>query len=111
MLNSKIVSAMPEDGHFNVDNIRVLKVLGSGVTSSTMVQGMVFRREVEGDVQTVSQSKIAIYSCPLEALQTETKGTVLLHTAEELMEFSKGEENQMEKVSIIVSFSACSTVL
>ncbi len=66
-----------------------------------MVKGMVFRRDVEGDVQSVSQSKIAIYSCPLESLQTETKGTVLLHTAEELKEFSKGEENQMEKVSFM----------
>lgn len=93
---------MPGDGNFNVDNIRVLKVLGSGVTSSTLVHGMVFPRDVEGDVREVSQSKIVVYSCPLEALQTETKGTVLLHTADELMEFSKGEENQMEKVKIAV---------
>ena len=71
------------------------------MTSSTVVQGMVFRRDVEGDVRTVNQSKIAIYSCPLEALQTETKGTVLLHTADELKEFSKGEENQMEKVQFL----------
>ncbi|MTV29316.1 hypothetical protein FTX61_28700, partial [Nitriliruptoraceae bacterium ZYF776] len=53
---------------------------------------------VESDVHTVTQSKIVIYSCPLEALQTETKGTVLLHNADELKEFSKGEENQMEKI-------------
>lgn len=66
-----------------------------------MVKGMVFRRDVEGDVRSVNQSKIAIYSCPLECLQTETKGTVLLHTAEDLKEFSKGEENQMERVCTI----------
>lgn len=71
------------------------------MTSSTMVQGMVFRRDVESDVHAVTQSKIAIYSCPLEALQTETKGTVLLHTADELKEFSKGEEGQMEKVEYL----------
>lgn len=98
LISNACISAMPETGHFNVDNIRVLKVLGSGVTSSTLVHGMVFPRDVEGDVKEVSQSKIVVYSCPLEALQTETKGTVLLHTAEELMEFSKGEESQMEKI-------------
>nr|CDS25993.1 T complex protein 1 subunit theta [Hymenolepis microstoma] len=98
LISNACISAMPETGNFNVDNIRVLKVLGSGVTSSTLVHGMVFPRDVEGDVKEVSQSKIVVYSCPLEALQTETKGTVLLHTAEELMEFSKGEENQMEKI-------------
>lgn len=98
LIASACISIMPDDGNFNVDNVRVLKILGSGVTSSTMVEGMVFRRDVEGDVHSVTQSKIAIYSCPLEALQTETKGTVLLHTADELKEFSKGEENQMEKI-------------
>ena len=65
---------------------------------------MVFRRDVEGDVRVVNQSKIAFYSCPLEALQTETKGTVLLHTADELKDFSKGEESQMERVRLLYCF-------
>lgn len=82
---------------FNVDNVRVCKILGSGLLNSTVLQGMVFKRSVEGSVGKSDKSNIAIFSCPLDSLQTETKGTVLIKTAEELMNFSKGEEDQMEK--------------
>merc|ERR1712173_184765 len=39
---------------------------------------------------------VAIFTCPVDALQTETKGTVLIKTAEELTNFSRGEETQLE---------------
>ncbi|XP_015419717.1 PREDICTED: T-complex protein 1 subunit theta [Myotis davidii] len=90
------VSIFPESGHFNVDNIRVCKILGSGVCSSSVLHGMVFKKEVEGDVTSVKDAKIAVYSCPFDGMITETKGTVLIKTAEELMNFSKGEENLMD---------------
>ena len=34
---------------------------------------MVFKRAVEGEITKASNSKIAVYSCPLDAMQTETK--------------------------------------
>lgn len=43
------------------------------MTSSTVVKGMVFKRLVEGDVNRVEKAKIAVYSCPLDVTQTETK--------------------------------------
>lgn len=64
-----------------------------------MIKGMVFRRETEGEVKEVFNGKVAIFSCPVDALQTETKGTVLLTSADELTKFSKGEEDLMEKVN------------
>ncbi|PVD28055.1 hypothetical protein C0Q70_10636 [Pomacea canaliculata] len=91
------VSVLTSKISFNVDNVRVCKILGSGVLQSEVVQGMVFKRQVEGDVTKVNKAKIAIFSCPLDAMQTETKGTVLIKNAEELMSFSKGEENLMEQ--------------
>lgn len=51
-----------------------------------------------GDVTRVTKAKIAVYSCPFDAMGTETKGTVLLKTASELLEFSKGEEEQIGQV-------------
>ena len=57
---------------------------------------MVFRRNVESTVTKKENCKVAIYSCPVDALQTETKGTVLIKTAEELTNFSRGEETQLE---------------
>ena len=37
-----------------------------------------------------------MFNCPLDNLQTETKGTVLLKSAEELKDFTKGEENMLK---------------
>uniref|UniRef100_A0A8C8URE4 CCT-theta n=1 Tax=Peromyscus maniculatus bairdii TaxID=230844 RepID=A0A8C8URE4_PERMB len=87
------VSIFPDSGNFNVDNIRACKILGSGIYSSSVLHGMVFKKETEGDVTSVKDAKIAVYSCPFDGLITETKGTVLIKTAEDLMNFGKGEEN------------------
>lgn len=58
---------------------------------------MVFKREVEGDVTSAKKAKVAVYSCPVDITQTETKGTVLIKSADELLNFSRGEESQLEK--------------
>jgi T-complex protein 1 subunit theta len=41
---------------------------------------------------------VAIFTCPVDALQTETKGTVLIKTAEELTNYTRGEETQLENM-------------
>lgn len=96
LVTKACVSILPEKTTFNVDNVRVCKVLGSGLLSSTVVQGMVFKRQVEGEITKVLKAKVAIYSCAVDIMQTETKGTVLIKTADELMNFSRGEENLLE---------------
>lgn len=58
---------------------------------------MVFKRTVESNITKVEKCKIAVYTCPVDTSQTETKGTVLIKTAQELTDFSKGEENMLEK--------------
>uniref|UniRef100_D3TM06 T-complex protein 1 subunit theta n=1 Tax=Glossina morsitans morsitans TaxID=37546 RepID=D3TM06_GLOMM len=90
------VAILPDNATFNVDNIRVCKIVGCGLTKSEVVHGMVFKRFVEGDVTYAENAKIVIFSCPLDIIQTETKGTVLIKTADELLNFSAGEENLLE---------------
>lgn len=91
------VSIIPEKSTaFNVDNVRVTKILGCGINSSKVIQGMVFKRGVEGDVSKKSKAKIAVYTCAVDIMQTETKGTVLIKTAAELLDFSRGEESGLE---------------
>lgn len=34
---------------------------------------MVFKKETEGDVTSVKNAKIAVYSCPFDGMITETK--------------------------------------
>lgn len=90
------IAILPEKTTFNVDNIRVCKILGSGLYASQTINGMVFKRFVEGDITSMKNAKVALFSCPVDITQTETKGTVLIKTAEELKNFSKGEENMLE---------------
>jgi T-complex protein 1 subunit theta len=43
------LSVMPENAKtFNVDNVRVVKIMGGSLSGSKVVQGMVFGREPEG---------------------------------------------------------------
>lgn len=93
-----LVQTVPQNASsFNVDNIRVVKVLGAGVGSSHVMNGMVFRRGAEGDVKKVSNARIAVFACPFDLTQTETKGTVLMSNAEDLLQFSKTEESEVEE--------------
>ena len=87
---------------FNVDSIRVVKIMGGSLANSTVVKGMVFNREPEGHIKSLSSQngkhKVAVFTCPLDIATTETKGTVLLHNAQEMLDFSKGEEKQIDSM-------------
>jgi len=97
LVGSACIKALKENTAFNVDNVRVCKILGSGVLNSTVMKGMVLKREVEGNTIKVTNAKIALFSCPIDIASTETKGTVLIKSAEELKNFSRGEEDLLEK--------------
>jgi T-complex protein 1 subunit theta len=93
------LNIMPKNAKdFNVDNVRVVKVMGSSIHESRVVRGMVFGREPDGMVQKATAAKVAVFTCPLDISQTETKGTVLIHNAQEMLNFSKDEEKQVEKI-------------
>jgi len=91
------ISILPGKTTFNVDNIRVCKILGGSFYQSSVVQGMVFKRIVEGVITRSEKAKIAVFTCPIDSVQTETKGTVLIQSSKELMDFSKGEEDLLER--------------
>lgn len=75
----------------------LFQILGAGLMQSEVLQGMVFKRQVEGDINSASKAKVVIYSCQVDITQTETKGTVLIKNADELLNFSRGEESLLEK--------------
>ena len=45
---------------FNVDDIRVCKILGSTLENSRIIPGMVFKRYVDSEVKNVTNAKIAV---------------------------------------------------
>jgi T-complex protein 1 subunit theta len=49
-------------------------------------------------IHRVVKPKVAIFACPLDTQQSDTKGTVLLKSAKELMNYTKTEEEHAERV-------------
>ncbi|MCJ1337323.1 T-complex protein 1 subunit theta [Bachmanniomyces sp. S44760] len=97
MVAEAVLAVLPKNPvNFNVDNIRVVKIMGGSLEQSKVVKGMVFGREPDGSVKKAKKAKVGVYSCPIDISQTETKGTVLLHNAKEMLDFTKGEETQLE---------------
>lgn len=89
--------ALPNDAKkFNVDNVRVQKILGGAITDTQVIHGMVVLRGSETSITSVKDAKIAVFNTSIEMQQGETKGTVLLKSADELMTYTKGEEDQFE---------------
>ncbi|OQV25256.1 T-complex protein 1 subunit theta [Hypsibius exemplaris] len=98
LITDACIALLPEKGKtFSVDNVRVIKIMGSGILASHVMNGMVFKRDIEGDVKKAADAKIAVYSCAVDINQTETKGTVLIKSAEELLQYSNREEDLLEK--------------
>ncbi|KAI6156383.1 chaperonin Cpn60/TCP-1 family [Pisolithus thermaeus] len=93
------LAVMPSNPkNFNVDNVRVVKIMGSSLSASRVVQGMVFGREPEGELKRVTKAKVAVFTCPIDITQTETKGTVLIKNADEMLNFTRDEEKHLEKI-------------
>ena len=52
-----------------------------------------------------------MFNCPLDNLQTETKGTVLLKSAAELKSFTKSEETMLETAIRSIADSGATVVV
>jgi len=95
------VYAMSAEGggktSLSVDNVRVVKLPGGSIHASSVVRGMVLLRPPMGTVTKRVKAGVAVFGTNIEAAQTETKGTVLLQSAEELLKYSGTEEDMLEE--------------
>ena len=95
------VAAMPPAPRrpgINVDNVRVTKLIGGSITDSQVMRGLVVQRDASGTVKRADKARVAVFGVGIEAADTETKGTVVLKSAEELKAFARSEEETMEEV-------------
>jgi len=91
--------AMPKNpGNFIVDNVRVLKILGGKVDDATVIRGMALQTECKTLCKEVTNAKVFICTCSIDASQTDTKGTVLIENAQELMNYNKSEEDHIREM-------------
>jgi len=87
-------------GKFSVspDTVRVTKILGGRMDQSEVIHGFVTLRNVETTITSVSDAKITVFGCGIEAFGTEAKGTVLMNNADDLKGYNKSEEVKMEEI-------------
>ena len=116
LVSEAIDITLPRDNprSFNVDNVRCVKIMGASLTSSHVIHGMVFNREASTRLKSLSGPgpiKVAVFLCPLSGSRTETKGTVLLHDAKEMMNFSKGEEEILQRQIESIAASGAKVVV
>jgi T-complex protein 1 subunit theta len=83
--------------NFNVDNVRIVKIMGGGLPDSAVVPGLVLRRDAEGSVKSVCNAKVVVYAQGIDTAGPETKGTVLIRSGEELEKYAQGEEDALER--------------
>jgi T-complex protein 1 subunit theta len=91
---------------FNVDHVRVVKILGGGVLDTHVMKGFVLARDSVGTIKHVTSAKIAVFATGIDLAKTETKANVTLKNADELLNFAKDEEKHMEEVRDLVHKSA-----
>uniref|UniRef100_A0A7S2V2T8 CCT-theta n=1 Tax=Fibrocapsa japonica TaxID=94617 RepID=A0A7S2V2T8_9STRA len=108
-----LIAATPGPGppRLNVQNVRVAKLRGGSVLQSKVVRGMVILRDTENSIKLAENAKVTVFGCGIEAAATEAKGTVLIHSAEELLSYNKGEEAHMHDIIKQIADSGCKVVI
>uniref|UniRef100_A0A164X640 CCT-theta n=1 Tax=Daucus carota subsp. sativus TaxID=79200 RepID=A0A164X640_DAUCS len=86
--------------NFNVDNVRVAKLVGGGLHNCAIVRGMVLRNDA-----------VAVFVSGVDTSATETKGTVLIHSAEQLENYAKTEEAKVEELIKSVAESGAKVIV
>lgn len=81
---------------FSTENVRVQKIMGGGIYDSEVVHGMVVTRGSMTSVKHCTDCKVAVFNTNIEMQQGETKGTVLMKNADDLLNYTKGEEDAFE---------------
>jgi len=87
----------PTASKFDTDSVRVTKIHGGSLQKSFVVEGMAISRDTVGVETMKEKAKVAVFASGIELQGTETKGTVLLENADQLKNYTKGEEQRMEE--------------
>jgi chaperonin GroEL (HSP60 family) len=53
--------------------VRVVKIPGGGIHDSSVVRGMVLKRDAEGTIKRVTDAKVAVFAQGIDTAGTETK--------------------------------------
>lgn len=95
----------------SLDSVRFAKLRGGSVDDCTTLRGMVILRDTMGIVKKAENCKVLVLGIALAATEAEAKGTVLIKTAEELINYNKTEEKKMEEIVKGIADSGAKVVI
>lgn len=75
------------------------------------MNGLIVLRNSEGSIKHIDDAKIAVYGCPLNTQQSDTKITVVLKNAEDLKKYNKEEEDLVESIIKRIADSGVNVVI
>merc|ERR1719499_270054 len=89
--------AMPENQlEFQVDNVRTLKILGSNMHDTHVVNGMVLHYKSKTNTKSVRNAKVLVLTTNVGLREMDAAQNVLFENASDLLNFSKSEEGIVE---------------
>lgn len=97
--------------NFNVDNVRVAKLVGGGLHNCSVVRGMVLKNDAIGSIKKMEKAKIVVFAGGVDTSATETKGTVLIQSADQLENYAKTEEAKVEELIKAVADSGAKVIV
>jgi len=97
--------------NFVVDSVRVVKILGGDIYQTKVVKGLVVQHDSVGAVKAMQNANIAVFQCSLGPAETDTKGTVLIHNASELMNYNLSEEKEIERAMKEIADSGVNVIV
>lgn len=104
----------PNTNTFNDDNIRLVKIIGGSIEDSQVLKGLVVSRSPASsnhDLSKLVDVKVAVFNCPFDPNSGETKGTVLFHNKDELLDYNATEENYAKSLAEKVVASGAKAVI
>ncbi|CAL2246516.1 unnamed protein product [Prunus armeniaca] len=72
---------------------------------------MVLKTDVVGSIKRMEKAKVAVFAGGVDTFATETKGTVLIHTADQLEKYAKTEAAKVEEFIKAVADSGAKVIV
>jgi len=97
LVSEACLNVMPENElEFLVDNVRTVKILGSNVRDSKVVNGMVLYFRSKTNVRKVENGKVLVMCTNIGLREMDGTQNVLFNNANELLNYSQSEEEIVE---------------
>jgi T-complex protein 1 subunit theta len=105
------ISVMTKKNHINIDDVRVAKLVGGGISDIHVIKGVIVDRSPEGTVKHVSGAKVAVYTTGIDYAKTDAKETFLVTSPDQLEKFAPAQEATMEKAIKEIADSGVNVVV